>query len=92
MSNFVPKPNTGTLWPNNKSSENHPDVRGDVFLDRTFLKNALESTDEDLIKIQVAGWRKEIAGKKCLSLSLSEPYVKKDSPRQSSIDDSDVPF
>jgi hypothetical protein len=92
MSNFVPRPNSGTLWPNNKASENHPDVRGDVFLDRTFLKNALASTDEDLIKIQVAGWRKEIAGKKCLSLSLSEPYVKKESSQNKGLDSDDVPF
>jgi hypothetical protein len=36
----------------------------------------LAKTDDDLIKISVAGWKKEINGKKTLSISASEPYVK----------------
>ena len=36
---FVPKPNTGTLWPNEKKkADNHPDVRGDLNLMRSQLK------------------------------------------------------
>jgi hypothetical protein len=74
---FVPKPNTGTLWPNdNKKTDTHPDVRGDLNLSRSFLKDMLAKTDDDLIKISVAGWKKEINGKKTLSISASEPYVK----------------
>jgi hypothetical protein len=74
---FVPKPNTGTLWPNDKKkTDTHPDVRGDLNLDRSFLKDMLAKTDDDLIKISVAGWKKEINGKKTLSISASEPYVK----------------
>jgi hypothetical protein len=74
---FVPKPNTGTLWPNDKKkTDSHPDVRGDLNLDRSFLKDMLAKTDDDLIKISVAGWKKEINGKKTLSISASEPYVK----------------
>ena len=73
---FVPKPNTGTLWPNDKKkTDSHPDVRGDLNLDRSFLKDMLAKTDDDLIKISVAGWKKEINGKKTLSISASEPYV-----------------
>ena len=74
---FVPKPNTGTLWPNDKKkTDTHPDVRGDLNLDRSFLKDMLAKTDDELIKISVAGWKKEINGKKTLSISASEPYVK----------------
>ena len=74
---FVPKPNTGTLWPNDKKkTDSHPDVRGDLNLDRSFLKDMLAKTDDDLIKISIAGWKKEINGKKTLSISASEPYVK----------------
>jgi hypothetical protein len=74
---FVPKPNTGTLWPNDKKkTDSHPDVRGDLNLDRSFLKDMLAKTDDELIKISVAGWKKEINGKKTLSISASEPYVK----------------
>jgi hypothetical protein len=73
---FVPKPNTGTLWPNDKKTDTHPDVRGDLNLDRSFLKDMLAKTDDDLIKVSIAGWKKEINGKKTLSISASEPYVK----------------
>jgi hypothetical protein len=95
MSNFIPRPNTGTLWPNRKVSQNHPDVRGDVFLDRAFLEGLLRKTGDDLVKIQVSGWNKVLAGKECLSLQVSEPYVKPEEARpqySSSVDESDVPF
>jgi len=78
---YQPKPNTGTLWPNNrKASANHPDVRGDVFIDRIFLQDMIDKTEGDLVKLQIAGWNKVIAGKGCLSLSVSAPYVKSDEP------------
>ena len=79
MSNFVPKPNTGTLWPNDrKNSPNHPDMRGDVFIDRVFLQDMIDKCESDLVKLQVAAWDKVIAGKNCLSLSVSAPYVKQE--------------
>jgi len=74
---YQPKPNTGTLWPNDrKSSANHPDVRGDVFIDRTFLQDMIDKTAGDLVKLQIAGWNKALGGKQCLSISVSPPYVK----------------
>ena len=74
---FVPKPNTGTLWPNDKKkTDSHPDVRGDLHLDREVLKDFMRKHPEGLIKIAVAGWKKEINGKKTLSISASEPYEK----------------
>lgn len=77
MSNFVPKPNSGTLWPNDrKNAPNHPDMRGDVFLDRTFLQDMIDKSEGDLVKIQISAWDKVIAGKNCLSLSAQAPYVK----------------
>lgn len=79
MSNYVPKPNTGTLWPNErKSFQSHPDKRGDVFFDRAFLQDMINKSDGDLVKIQISGWEKVIAGKDCLSLSASAPYVKQE--------------
>jgi len=102
MSNFVPKPNTGTLWPNDrKTAPNHPDVRGDVHLDRVFLQDMIDKSDGGLVKIQISGWEKVIAGKNCLSLQASAPYVRQEGgysapprqqpPRQRA-DDEDVPF
>lgn len=80
MGDFIPKPNTGTLWPNNrKAAPSHPDMRGDIFFDRTFLQDMIDKSEDDLVKIQVSGWSKIIANKECLSLSASAPYVKGDS-------------
>jgi hypothetical protein len=74
---YQPKPNTGTLWPNDrKASPNHPDARGDVFVDRTFLQDMIDKTDGNLVRLQIAGWNKQIGGKSCVSLSVSAPYVK----------------
>jgi hypothetical protein len=76
MSGFIPKPNTGTLWPNDrKTSENHPDKRGDVVISASLLRTLL-AKGEDPVKLTVAAWEKSINGKDCLSLAVSEPYVK----------------
>jgi hypothetical protein len=100
MSNFIPKPNTGTLWPNDrKTAPNHPDVRGDVHIDRRFLQDMIAKADGDIVKIQISGWEKVIAGKNCVSLSLSAPYVPQEggAPRRqvqprAQASDEDVPF
>lgn len=89
---YTPKPNTGTLWPNEyKKSENQPDKRGDLLLDRGLLKQLMSKTDDDLIKITISGWTRVINGKDCLSIAAAEPYVK---PAYKAVpeDDSDVPF
>ena len=80
---FVPKPNTGTLWPNErKSATTHPDMRGDIHLDRTFLQDMIDKSEGDIVRLQVSGWDKEIAGKECLSLQIQAPYIK-EKPRPS---------
>jgi hypothetical protein len=74
---FEPKPNTGSLWPNEyKKQDNHPDVRGDVNIEKTLLENLILKSKGDLVKIAIAGWSKEIKGKKVLSITASEPYEK----------------
>ena len=103
---FIPKPNTGTLWPNNrKSAPTHPDMRGDLFLDVNFLQDMISKADGGLAKISVSCWGKNINGQDCLSMSASEPYVKQESAGyrpaykpaikpayKPAADDSDVPF
>jgi hypothetical protein len=93
MSGFIPKPNTGTLWPNDrKTSENHPDKRGDVVIAASLLR-ALLAKGEDPVKLTVAAWEKNINGKDCLSLAISEPYVKSvDNVTRAADPDEDVPF
>jgi len=74
---YEQKPNTGALFPNIKKTDNHPDFRGDVHLDKAFLENLITKSKGNLIKVQIAAWKKESsAGKKYMSLSASEPYVK----------------
>lgn len=95
---YTPKPNTGTLWPADKKAENYPDFRGDLFIERGLLKLLVEkhSTDEGLVKVSVAGWKATLAGKECISLKASEPYVAKPAPPKvedvSQEPDEDVPF
>lgn len=87
---FIPKPNTGTIWPNDrKAAPNQPDMRGDLFFDKAFLKEMLTKAQEETVKIQISGWNKVIAGKNCLSVSLSAPYVK---PQPTLASDDDMPF
>lgn len=92
---FVPKPNTGTLWPNErKTAETHPDMRGDIFISVSLLRS-LMAKGEDPVKISIAGWGKTINGKDCLSIAASEPYVKPvdNVTKASAADpDEDVPF
>ena len=91
---YQPKPNTGMLWPNDrKSSDNHPDFRGDLHIDRALLRKLAAANQDPLIKVAVAAWTKNVNGKSCLSLQASEPYVKPAPPAErADYDDSDVPF
>ena len=83
---FEPKPNTGSLWPNDyKKQDNHPDVKGDLFISRELLRTLASENKDELIKVAVAGWKKTLGGKNCLTLSVSQPY-------QKAKDDGDVPF
>jgi len=93
---FIPKPNTGTLWPNKyKKASSHPDKKGDLVLDKEFLKDMIRKSDGDLVKIAIAGWEKDINGQDCLSIAASEPYIKKEEAqpvKQDDEGDEDVPF
>ena len=75
---FEAKPNTGALFVNEaKKADNHPDMRGDLHLDKTFLIQMMDKSKGATCKISVAAWKKESAGgKKFLSLSASEPFEK----------------
>lgn len=75
---YEPKPNTGTLFPNDyKKQDNHPDVKGDLFIDRTLLNALMSKSSDPLVKISLSGWNKSSAnGKTFVSLAASEPWVK----------------
>ena len=107
--NYTPNPNTGSLFHNNrKQSDNHPDMRGDLHLDRSFLRGLLDKVEGDLITISISAWNKQSqrTGTEYLSMSASEPFVRKAEPSRYErepqyatgvkskieIDDGDVPF
>lgn len=78
---FEQKPNSGAMFVNEqKQMENHPDWRGDVYLDKTFIIEQMNKADGPLVKIAISAWSKTAkSGKEYLSLAASEPWVKKDS-------------
>jgi uncharacterized protein (DUF736 family) len=94
---FVPKPNTGSLWANDrKTSENHPDLRGEVVIDRKLLAD-LMAKGENPVKIALAGWNKTtVNGRDYVSLVASEPFVPQKRVEQEhpkvEDDDQDIPF
>lgn len=77
---FDIKPNSGAMFVNEqKKSDNHPDWRGDLHLDKTFLIEQMNKANGALVKVAVSAWTKTAkSGKEYLSLSASEPWVKKD--------------
>jgi hypothetical protein len=87
-------PNTGALWPNQtRTADNQPSIRGDIKLERGFIKELLNETDEELIVISLAGWTREFKNGKFISLKASKPFVKTNSkPVSENIADDDIPF
>lgn len=82
---YMPKPNTGALFENRKGSPNHPDVRGDIYLERELLTNLLKK-NSGLVKISLSGWVKQTSsGSEMTSLVASEPWEKP-------VTDEEVPF
>lgn len=94
---FIPKPNTGSLWNNDKkTADNHPDLRGEVVIDKQLLAELI-AKGENPVKIALAGWnRTTVNGRDYVSLVASEPFVpqKKIEPieKVAPEEDEDVPF
>jgi hypothetical protein len=73
---FKHKPGNGSLFKNNyKEKEQQPDFQGSIVL-------------QDGTEQQIAGWKKEGANGPFISLSISDPYEKKDQNKPSvTVDD-----
>ena len=78
MAEFINKPNTGSVFINrDKKAENHPDMKGLIHVDRNLLIDLLTKNKEGMIKLQLAGWKRNTkSGEDYLSLGVSEPYEK----------------
>ena len=93
---FVPKkPNVGTLFPNSRKEpgSSHPDMTGNIFLDRAMVAEQLKQTPVDeYVKFDISGW--DNGGR--IGLGISKPYVKPAPQPEKQpappADDSDIPF
>ena len=79
MANFEAKPNTGSLFKNKyKKTEQHPDLTGELVLDKLFLEDLIHKSGDSTIKVSISAWSKESEKVgKYFSLSIGQPYVKK---------------
>lgn len=101
--------NTGALWTNSyKKHDKQPDFKGDITLERALIKQLLEETDGDDIKIRFSAWNKEGRTGPYLSLKYDsykpdetkqakpEPNQTKLEPKQTKqtqpVDEEDLPF
>jgi hypothetical protein len=86
-------PNSGALFPNkNKTSDAHPNVRGNVKIERGLLKELMAESDGELIELEISGWTKEFKGGKFLSLKVAKPYKRDAAPKKQADDSEDIPF
>ena len=90
---FQPKPNTGSLFKINvKSSENSPDMKGDIFIDT----KTLDIDSNGMAVVKLSGWKSvsKTSGKSYLSLKVDQwvpTSAPKFQPKQEEQDD-DIPF
>ena len=91
---FEQKPNSGAMFINTqKKSHNHPDMRGDVHLDKTFLIGLMDKSNGPLVKVALSAWNKtSAAGKEYLSLSASEPWDGTQAAPKPQVPDDEIPY
>ena len=93
-------PNSGVLFhARNRIHQKSPDLNGDISLDRSLLRQMMDETDEDFIKIRLSGWVKQGSSGEFFSLKVNT-YKKPEEQAQAApaqrqmppADDSDIPF
>ena len=83
MTQYVPKPNTGSLFSNTKKqSEKAPDRRGDITLSPELVRELANNVNaKKPAKIRVAGWdRTSAAGNQYVSLSVELDKPREETP------------
>lgn len=91
---YEQKPNWGTIWPNDfKKEDKHPDVKGDVMVERELLESLLASSQGNLIKVSIGGWAGKANGKKVLNVKISLPMdSSSDRAEPAKSDDDELPY
>jgi hypothetical protein len=74
------KPNTGNLFPNNnRISDNHPAMTGQLHLDKTFIIEQMNKANGPLVSISIAAWNNTSKnGLEYLGVRASEVKEKKE--------------
>lgn len=81
MSTYQHKPNTGSLWKNDKKTDpKHPDTRGTALIDGKLYR--------------ISGWTREVKGSKMSGLIFTpdEQKPQASAPTASVPSDDDLPF
>jgi uncharacterized protein (DUF736 family) len=72
------KPNTGTLFPNNKKADTHPDYKGKIKVGE--------------VEYELAGWIKKTDKGQFLSLKISEPFQPTQQATEVNNNSTGIPF
>ena len=72
------KPNTGTLFPNNKKADTHPDYKGKIKVGE--------------VEYELAGWVKKTDKGQFISLKLSEPFQPSQQATEVNNNSTGIPF
>ena len=91
---FETKPNTGFIFKNKfKKDQTHPDLKGDVYLDKQLIEQLIKDSKDNVIKIHLGCYSKKGKdGNTFLSVYASKPFVKPTHSQQFNDKDDDLPF
>jgi len=92
---FTPKANTGFMFKNTyKKDETHPDLKGDVYLDRNLLELLLKESSDSVVKLQLSAYCKTKDANRYLSIYASKPIIKITKPQTKPLAEllDDLPF
>jgi len=95
---YIPKPNTGSIFPNAKKKEpQQPDRTGYISLTKELMQECMDATpDGELVTMDLSGWNN---ANERIGLTIKKQYVKPTDrktqaaePKPEPDDDSEIPF
>jgi hypothetical protein len=97
MSEYIPKPNTGSIFPNGRKQEpQQPDLTGKINLTKELMQECMDATpDGELVVMDVSGWHN---ANNRIGLSVKKQYVKPADQKtaepkpEPTISDEEIPF
>jgi kynurenine formamidase len=94
MTEFETKPNTGFIFKNKfKKDQTHPDLKGDVYLDKQLIEQLIKESKGNIIKIHLGCYSKKGKdGHTFLSVYASKPFIKPTVAHAFTEIDDDLPF